>query len=100
MIIKTVIRIFSLIFVFSNEWLLTASHCVDGTNAAEIQVGYFLEINNKGVMITIVIIIVIIILALFMIISGPTRLLVYMYVCMSYNRCSWVNTTTWTATNQ
>ena len=48
-LIKAVIRIFSLIFflimksmsVFSNEWILTASHCVDGTNAAEIQVGYF-----------------------------------------------------------
>ena len=41
MIIKTVIRIFSCIFFLSNEWILTVSHCVDGTNAADIQVGSF-----------------------------------------------------------
>ena len=39
-----------LISVFSNEWILTAAHCVDGTGPAEIQVGYFfLGIINKNV---------------------------------------------------
>ena len=28
----------TIIIIFSDEWILTASHCVDGTNAAEIQV--------------------------------------------------------------
>ena len=50
MIIKTVVRMISLIFffvdklisVFSNEWILTAAHCVDGTAASEIQVKFLI----------------------------------------------------------
>ena len=55
MIIKTVIQIFSRIFFLSNEWILTASHCVDGTDAGHIQVGSFFGNHQKVVMIIIVI---------------------------------------------
>ena len=96
MIIKTVIQIFSRIFFLSNEWILTASHCVDGTDAGHIQVGSFFGNHQKVVMIIIVImpwlsssllsfhgydhhryhtIAVIIIPVLFMIKAGPNRLL-------------------------
>ena len=30
------------ILMFSDEWILTASQCVDGKNAAEIEVGFVL----------------------------------------------------------
>ena len=32
----------TIIFMFSDEWILTASQCVDGKNAAEIEVGFVL----------------------------------------------------------